>query len=99
MSESQKTKKYAMLAASIAGIMAVCGTVSLAYADDMAMDSKDGVSCYGVNACKGQGACGGKGHGCAGENSCKGKGWIKAENKEACLKMEGGSLKPTAITD
>jgi len=33
--------------------------------------------CHGVNACKGEGACGGKTHDCAGKNSCKGKGWIK----------------------
>jgi len=32
--------------------------------------------CYGVNACKGQGECGGKGHSCAGYNACKGHGWI-----------------------
>ena len=98
MSESQKKKNYAMIAASIAGIMAVSGAVTLAHAEAMPA-AGDGVSCYGVNACKGKGACGGKGHSCAGENSCKGKGWIKADTKEACLKMEGGSLTPTSITD
>jgi len=32
--------------------------------------------CYGVNACKGQGECGGTGHACAGKNACKSQGWI-----------------------
>ena len=33
--------------------------------------------CWGINACKGQGACGGAdGHECAGQNACKGKGWL-----------------------
>ncbi|UPT73784.1 MAG: hypothetical protein M0D55_18350 [Elusimicrobiota bacterium] len=39
-------------------------------------DGKKG-ECWGVNACKGQGACGGpEGHACAGQNACKGKGWL-----------------------
>lgn len=52
----------------------------------------DQVKCYGANKCKGQGACGGKGHSCAGENACKGQGWIYTDSKEDCLKMEGGRL-------
>jgi uncharacterized membrane protein len=33
--------------------------------------------CWGVNACKGKGACGGPdGHACAGQNTCKGQGWL-----------------------
>lgn len=47
--------------------------------------------CHGVNACKGQGACGGTGHSCAGMNSCKGQGWIKA-TKAKCEKI-GGKFK------
>lgn len=99
MSESQKNKKYAMLAASIAGLMAVSAAPALAHEGHADMMGGDGVACYGVNACKGQGVCGGKGHGCAGENSCKGKGWIKVADQQACLGMEGGSLTPLPITD
>lgn len=53
--------------------------------------------CYGVNACKAKGDCGGKGHGCAGENSCKAKGYLKID-KDTCLKINGGRLteKPAA---
>ena len=48
--------------------------------------------CWGVNACKGQGACGGVGHECAGNNACKGKGWLSLTRAEC----EGrkGTFKP-----
>lgn len=38
--------------------------------------------CWGVNACKGQGACGGVGHECAGQNACKGQGWLSLSKSE-----------------
>ncbi len=44
--------------------------------------------CRGVNACKGQGACGGVGHECAGENACKGKGWLSLTVSE-CAQRNG----------
>lgn len=47
--------------------------------------------CHGINACKGKGECGGKGHSCAGKNSCKGKGWVKAD--EATCKAKHGKFK------
>ena len=54
------------------------------------MKAKEGaVECYGVNACKGQGECGGKGHGCAGENECKGKGWVSLS--KADCEAKGGT--------
>lgn len=51
--------------------------------------------CHGINACKGQGECGGAGHNCAGKNECKGKGWVfktEAECKDAggTFKEDGG---------
>lgn len=44
--------------------------------------------CWGVNACKGQGECGGVGHSCAGKNACKGQGWI-ALTKADCDGRKG----------
>ncbi len=44
--------------------------------------------CFGINACKGKGDCGGKGHDCAGKNSCKGKGWKKM-TKAQCEAKKG----------
>ena len=47
--------------------------------------------CWGVNSCKGTGACAGKGHSCAGENACKGQGWLKMTEKDC--KEKGGEFK------
>jgi len=77
-----------LLASAVAGLLAVSGAIGTA-----AAESGDKVNCYGVNKCKGAGACGGKGHSCAGENACKGKGYLKID-QETCLKIEGGHLTP-----
>ncbi len=78
----------ALLASAVAGLFVVAGTATTASAEE-----GETVHCYGVNKCKGTGACGGKGHSCAGENSCKGKGYLDID-KETCLKIEGGRLTP-----
>ena len=44
--------------------------------------------CWGVNECKGKGACGGVGHECAGGNACKGQGWLSL-TKTACDEKHG----------
>ena len=44
--------------------------------------------CYGVNACKGTGECGGVGHDCAGQNACKGQGWISL-TQSSCEEKHG----------
>lgn len=83
----KKSKKNALIAASIAGLMAITGiaaTNSVVYADD--------VNCYGVNACKGNGDCGGKGSSCHGSNACKGQGWVKT-SADLCKKI-GGTTTP-----
>ncbi len=80
-----ETKKL-LLGAAMAGIVA--GTVAAPRAAVAAGDK-----CYGVNKCKGVGACGGKNHSCHGKNECKGQGWLSID-KDTCLKIEGGSLTP-----
>ena len=79
-------KKKALLAASIAGLMTF--TVASAAHADM---SSEGAPCYGINACKGTGDCGGKGYSCAGKNACKGQGYIKLP-ADTCARINGGSL-------
>lgn len=81
-------KSAVLLASAVAGLLAVgaVGQVQAAEAEK--------VHCYGANACKGKGACGGAGHSCAGQNGCKGQGFVDATSKEACLKMDGGRLTP-----
>ena len=49
------------------------------------------VMCYGVNACKGQGACKTANNACKGQAACKGQGWINA-SAEDCAKWGGKVL-------
>jgi uncharacterized membrane protein len=87
----ENNKKRALLAASVAGLLAVTGTLvssHAVYAEE--------IHCYGVNACKGTGDCGGKGHSCAGKNACKGRGFLNFPSEDLCLKVQGGSLTPLA---
>jgi uncharacterized membrane protein len=85
---SRKTNTL-FLASAVAGLLAMnaFGAPSTANA---AEEGK--VHCYGVNKCKGTGACGGKGHSCAGQNACKGQGFLEM-GKDECLK-QGGRLTP-----
>ncbi len=78
------SKKKALIAASVAGLLAVSGLslVQTAFAADA------NVNCGGVNACSGKGQCGGKDHACAGKNSCKGKGVVEV-SKTACDALGG----------
>jgi len=75
-----------VLIASAAASLILAGAV-LARADEQ-KSGGDMVHCAGVNACKGQAACGGAGNSCAGQNSCKGKGWIET-SKDECAKKGG----------
>ena len=79
------SKKKMLIAASIAGLMTVVasGAATTAIADS--------VPCYGINACKGTGDCGGKGYSCAGKNACKGQGFIKLP-ADTCTRVNGGLL-------
>ena len=83
-------KKRALIAASVAGLMAAGAAAVTQPAQ--AVDAGK-VPCYGINKCKGTGDCGGKGHGCAGKNSCEGQGYVNLA-KEDCLRIKGGSLTP-----
>ncbi len=79
------SKKKVLIAASIAGLMTMtAGVATNAIA-------AENVPCYGVNACKGTGDCGGKGYSCAGKNACKGQGFIQLP-ADTCTRIQGGSL-------
>ena len=92
-----RNSKKLLMASAVAGLMSVAP--GSAIAGDHG-GGEDKVHCYGVNKCKGTGACGGKhadgtGYSCAGNNKCKGAGWLSID-KETCLKIEGGRLTPEA---
>ena len=79
-------KKEILVAAALSGLMAVAAHAQSAAAPAAARPVKG--ECAGVNACKGKGDCGGKGHECAGKNACKGQGWVKKTEKE-CKDLKG----------
>jgi uncharacterized membrane protein len=82
----KKEIQGAMLAAAVAALFAANGAIA---ADEPAKEGKQ-VSCEGINACKGQGACAGAGHACGGQNGCKGQGVTKT-SEEDC-KAKGGKV-------
>jgi hypothetical protein len=71
-----------------------------AFAADPKPAADETAMCYGVNGCKGQGACSGKVDSCngkngcntevtcAGHNACKGKGLVKLSKKD-CMAKKG----------
>lgn len=78
-----KTTGTALAAAAAALMMS--GTVSTS------VSAHEGdVACYGVNACKGNGACKTASNACKGQNACKGTAFITM-SKEQCAAV-GGSL-------
>ncbi|HXV27519.1 MAG TPA: hypothetical protein VD913_00995 [bacterium] len=81
-----ENKKKMLLAASVAGLLAVTGfigTTNTVYAE--------GVHCSGINACKGTGACAGAGNECAGKNACKGLGVTETASADECA-AQGGTV-------
>jgi hypothetical protein len=82
-----KTNKGLLIASAAAGLI-LAGT----FVAQAAEEKKGGeVSCAGINACKGQGACAGGsgGNSCAGKNECKGKGVSMAASADECAKKGG----------
>jgi uncharacterized membrane protein len=82
-------KNKMLIAASIAGLIAAAGAGVMSPSAFAATGELE--HCSGINACKGMGACGGKGHSCAGKNACKGQGYVDVA-KGSCMKIQGGSL-------
>jgi len=80
------TVKGAVIATAVAGMFLARG----ALAESGTTKTEAKVHCEGVNACKGQGACGGAAHDCAGKNECKGKGWVEMSADEC--KAKGGTV-------
>ena len=85
-----------LLSAAVAGLVGTAMTAGSASAAAKKAKTKakaikmEVVHCYGVNACKGKGECGGKNHECAGANACKGQGWLNVSREECSSK--GGQV-------
>ena len=96
-------KQRAVLAASVAGLLAAAGAVSFGQSAHAREGEKGGdqagaVHCYGVNKCQGTGNCGGKGHSCRGQNACQGQGYLDLSQND-CLRITGGRLTEEAYTE
>lgn len=50
------------------------------------VQAQDKVHCFGVNACKGQGACKTAKNDCKGKNACKGQGFVSLTAAECTEK-------------
>ncbi|MBI5246343.1 MAG: hypothetical protein HY923_04130 [Elusimicrobia bacterium] len=80
-------RKASLTAAALAALaMSGCGGASHHHDDAAKTDAGKTGECWGVNECKGKGACGGVGHECAGGNTCKGKGWLTLTKPECDAK-------------
>ncbi len=76
--------KNVLAAAALAGLLMGVGCSSSSTETTTSVMGE----CYGINSCKGTGACGGEGHSCAGQNKCKGQGWLKM-SKTDCEDKKG----------
>lgn len=92
------SKKSALLSAAFGGLVLASTAMAEAPKTKTATPSAKEVMCFGVNDCKGHGACGGKVTGCSGKdgcqmtisckgkNECKGKGFTKLSEKDCKAK-------------
>ena len=70
--------------AMTAAVLLVSGTLA---STAMAAGGTEG-KCFGVNGCKGQGACKTAQNDCKGHNACKGKGFVVMTDTE-CAEKSG----------
>ena len=67
------SKTSGLTIAAAAAALLFSGTAVVAPTSAVAMEN---VKCFGVNGCKGQGACKTATNECKGQNGCKGKGFV-----------------------
>jgi len=78
------SKKSGAKIAMTAAALIVSGTLATSA---MAAGGTQG-KCFGVNGCKGQGACKTAQNDCKGHNACTGKGWLPMTDTE-CSEKSG----------
>jgi hypothetical protein len=76
-------KSGAKIALTAAALL-VTGTLATSV---MAAGGTEG-KCFGVNGCKGKGACKTAQNDCKGHNACKGKGWVAMTDTD-CAEASG----------
>ena len=90
------TKSRALLVAALASTLAF---PLAAEEERKSSEFKDSdFHCWGINTCKGTGACSATGRredGCSGSNACRVQGFLRLD-PDTCLKIEGGRLEKAA---
>ena len=85
-------KSRSLLVAALASTLAI---PALAEEEKKSSQFKDSeFQCWGINTCKGAGACSATGRredGCSGSNACRGQGFLRLD-PDTCLKIQGGRL-------
>jgi uncharacterized membrane protein len=66
------TQKSGTTIAMTAAALVISGATLIAAASAADVEGR----CFGVNSCKGQGACKSAKNDCKGHNACKGQGWL-----------------------
>jgi hypothetical protein len=86
------TKSRTLLVAALASTLAL---PLAAEEEKKTSEFKDSsFTCWGINTCKGTGACSATGRredGCSGSNACRGQGFLRLD-PDTCLKIQGGRL-------
>jgi hypothetical protein len=88
-----KGASFMITTKKLTGVVLAIGAASvfaLAPAVSSAADAAS-VNCYGVNGCKGQGACKTADNSCKGQNACKGKG-VMSMSAADCAKAGGKAV-------
>jgi len=79
----------ALIASVVAGLFGCAETNQKVAAPSGATDAS--VKCFGINSCKGQGACATAEHSCGKHTPCQGHGWLPVESAEECA-TKGGKV-------
>ena len=69
-------------AKKISGFALAAAAAAMFAIAPMNVSAGESGKCYGVNSCKGQGACASATNACVGQNSCAGQGWVKRTKAE-----------------
>ena len=79
------TEKSGATIAMTAAALIISGATLIATASAEQIEGR----CFGVNGCKGQGACKSIKNDCKGHNACKGQGFVETSSTEECTQKGG----------
>jgi uncharacterized membrane protein len=87
---SSNTVKGTLIAGAVAALFGCAGS-NQQHAAAPVSEGGEGVKCFGVNSCKGQGTCATADHSCGKHTPCKGQGWLPLDSAAECT-AKGGKV-------